>query len=601
MNTFFRAWFAVSCSGGLLILALLLGRRFWKGRLSRRWQYYIWLLVILRLLLPFGPGPDLPGAVSLAFGQPAAQVAADTAGDGPASGAPGEGRDGNLAPPREGEAGSLQEKTPRPLGQAAALLAEYAWLVWLAGALGLLVRKLTAWQEFMRYLRAGAVPVAELETLDRLSAAAEQAGVRRPVELWEAPAVSSPLLTGFFRPCIVLPDAKLPEKKFRHIVLHELTHFRRGDLFYKWLVQLTVCLHWFNPLVHLMSREIERACELSCDEAVLARLGRENAPEYGGTLLDAMAAGYAVRAPGALLVSENKRLLQERLAAIMQFRGQSGPAGCLAALLTLCLALLAACLGAPSAAAEAASRPEPPVHAGLPEAALSGPGQAASQIGANEGVGSQTAAGPGSGLERYYEAGSLPLFGLEFSRLEEGEQQAWLERLYAGGDYAFFSAAVRGLGPDSPLREALAEKAYREEETAFFSMLADRMEPEELEAWLDRALEDGSWTFQSVLFDRLGRGGEFDKEKEKREQEAEAAQRAEYAAVGVTMDGGVYYYEGQRVNVFLDIRRDGAFYTLNMDPAGVVHLCILRDAEDRVTGAALMTEEEVTELLGDLS
>ena len=51
----------------------------------------------------------------------------------------------------------------------------------------------------------------------------------------------------------------------------------------------TVCLHWFNPLVHLMSREIIKACEFSCDEAVLAKMGYDNAQDYGKTLLDAMA------------------------------------------------------------------------------------------------------------------------------------------------------------------------------------------------------------------------------------------------------------------------------------------------------------------------
>ena len=60
-------------------------------------------------------------------------------------------------------------------------------------------------------------------------------------------------------------------------------------MFYKWLVQVTVCLHWFNPLVHLMGQEITKAGEFSCDEAVLAKMGGD-ARDYGKTLLDAMAA-----------------------------------------------------------------------------------------------------------------------------------------------------------------------------------------------------------------------------------------------------------------------------------------------------------------------
>lgn len=59
MNTVMKIFLSMSCSGSLLILVLLLGKRFLKDRISRQWQYYIWLAVILRLLLPFGPEVNL--------------------------------------------------------------------------------------------------------------------------------------------------------------------------------------------------------------------------------------------------------------------------------------------------------------------------------------------------------------------------------------------------------------------------------------------------------------------------------------------------------------------------------------------------------------
>ena len=165
------------------------------------------------------------------------------------------------------------------------------------------------YQSFVRYIHAGLDPVSDIEILDRLSCAAERASVKKPVELCVNPLISSPLLLGFFRPCIVLPRADIPEKDFQYIVLHELTHYRRRDLFYKWLVQVTVCLHWFNPLVYLMSREIAGACEFSCDEAVLAKMGSGSAQEYGKTLLDAMAAVGKYRENfGVVTLSENVQL-----------------------------------------------------------------------------------------------------------------------------------------------------------------------------------------------------------------------------------------------------------------------------------------------------
>ena len=205
-----------------------------------------------------------------------------------------------------------------------------------------------------------------------------------------------------------------------------------------------------------------------------------------------------------------------------------------------------------------------------------------------------------SEIERYYKAGSLPLFEITFSRLDENAQRTWLEKLYAESDFAFFSVAVRGLGSNSPLLADFTEKAYTDEEMAFFSTLTDRMDEAELELWLDRALEDGNWAFQSMLFDKLNRGEEFDELEEKQEKEWAEAQAAEYQAVGVTMDGKDYYYQGQLVNIFLDIRPNKSVYTLNMNPKGTVNIKIVRDTENKITGVAYMTEAEVIELLGDM-
>ena len=60
------------------------------------------------------------------------------------------------------------------------------------------------------------------------------------------------------------------------------------------------------------------------------------------------------------------------------------------------------------------------------------------------------------------------------------------------------------------------------------------------------------------------------------------------------------YYQGQLVNIFLDIRKEGSFYTLNMNPEGTVNIKITRDANGNITGAAYMTEAEVAELFGDM-
>jgi len=356
MNAVLKIFLSMSFSGGLLILALLFGKRFLKDSISRQWQYYIWLIVVLRLLLPFGPEVSLLGRTYHAVGQavsqsvplPPRRSAVNTPKDvlGPAAGL--EENHETASPP------AADLTTAPPLQEIGVLLANHVWLIWLVAALGLLIRKVTIYQGFTRYIQAGLTPVSDLAVLDRLAIAAERAGIQKPVELCVHPLISSPLLIGFFRPCIVLPSAGIPEMDFQYIVLHELTHYKRRDMFYKWLVQITVCLHWFNPLVHLMSREMTKACEFSCDEAVLAKMGCGSAQDYGKTLLNAMSAvGKYRENPGAVTLSENKQLLKERLGAIMRFKKKSTAIRFLTGVLTLCVIFGAAFVGVyPTAAAK---------------------------------------------------------------------------------------------------------------------------------------------------------------------------------------------------------------------------------------------------------
>lgn len=818
MNTVLKTFLSMSFSGSLLILALLLGKRFLKDKISRQWQYYIWLVVVARLLLPFGPEVSLMGKAYQAVDQAISQTAPLSPQQQPPQSVPG----GDLAPAVGADQHNETVNSPaddattaHPLQDIGVLLINHIWLVWLVAALGLLIRNITIYQGFARYIKAGLTPVSDIERLDQLSIVAEQSGIKKPVELCVNPLVSSPLLIGFFHPCIVLPSADIPEKDFHYIVLHELTHYRRRDMFYKWLVQITVCLHWFNPLVHLMSREITRACEFSCDEAVLAKMGSGSAQDYGKTLLDAMAAvGRYKENLGAVTLSENKQLLKERLGAIMKFKEQSTSGKIWTAVLTLCVVLGAAFVGVYTAGnVQAASLPgTAPDTAGRPalsldvsSAAVNVLAAADNQISAEynsdvytvrisqqnrdwkvsiacktstntndetiklylpnvdysdvklkadngyltcglirsgnivgnfnmasvflilpegfsgsvnaiadsgyfqlvsqddfknttatitdngdwgeiykpknfkedgntftftDGTGANTirVTRKGSGvmgiytsqsvtasnelpddwkdlwqdewqgkpweddwwqntwreddtshapaasaersektgtasadIERYYEAGSLPLFEITFPRLDDSTQKKWLEKLYADGDFAFFSVAARRLDTSSALFTGFAEKAYVDGKTAFFSILTDCMDETQLNLWLDRALEDGNWAFQSVLFDKVGKRDEFDELKAKQEKEWAEAQMAAYEAVGVTMvDEKTYYYQGQLVNIFLDIRKEGSFYTLNMNPKGTVNIKITRDANENITGAAYMTEAEVAELFGDM-
>lgn len=653
MSGVFKTVLSLSLSGSAVILALLLCGPPARKRFSRRWQYYIWLAAVARLLLPFSPegspvetlfqraGEAAPPAVSVSAPVPDHTLprSPEPAGDGGQI----------LSPPA----------VPAKTGPAQADIDPWGVLsaVWLGGALILLARKLTAYRNFSRLTRAGCREVSDPAVLDRLARIGAEVGMRRPVELFVFPGASSPMLLGIFRPRIVLTTLEMPEDDFRYTVLHELTHCRRRDLVYKWLVQAAVCLHWFNPLVRLMAREIDRACELACDESVLRTLDGPERRAYGDLLLRAAETGGFPRASlNSTTLSEDGKILKERLAAIMSFKKTTRAAAALSLVLTVVLTAGAAAAGAyggpvsredPDAAffytqegyyqppylfevawniGEAAAEDYASARAYLPEGGTMTvyfTGACKRMAGDKSAMASLSAllsrlqsealpitrplvvsarnidgADPAALAERYYQEGALPQFGAVFPLLDEAAQGAMLEKLYDGGSTGFFSMALKQLEPDSPLPAHLAERAYDGGNITLFSLLAKHTASQaELETWLARAREDRRLSFASVLLDALDRSEELESLK----AETEALLVREYAAHGITKDGSEYRWNNQLVRIFLDQRSsDSSFATLSINPKGAVDIKVTRDGEDAITVVSLMDSTEAEALLADM-
>ncbi len=662
MNEVFWTVLSLSLSGSLLILVLLALRPLLKNRLSKRWQYYIWLVVLARLLLPVTPEASLMGALFQQTEQGVFQTAdapeRNVAPALPDTSAP---FSEDAALPADGSGTSLPETPPTP-GPAAAL--SHLWMVWLGGALLLFLRKATVYQSFTRYLRAGCTEVSDPALLDLLAEWANRSGIQRPVELYTNPLAATPMLLGFFRPCIVLPSAALPEEELIYTLRHELVHCRRRDILYKWLTQGTICLHWFNPLVWLMGREIDRACELSCDEAVIAQLDARERRAYGDTLLHAAHTGGRYRSlPASLTLHESGALLKERLESIMKFKKRTKWAAALSFALTAALFLGATAAGAYDSsggsipASFKGDSPfqsrytlegyyEPPYlfELGWNMQEAAGKSYTSTNVSLADGssmtvyfsdacralpkdkdamqslaallsrlrtetrdtafplmrplvvsVRDTGDASPAVLAAQYYRDGSLPQFGAVFALADETAQGALLEQIYADEQVAFFSVAVEQFKPDAPLIGRFAEKAYTDGSTSFFSILTGRMGTETLQTWTARAEADGETAFRSILYSAR----DMDKESEEMKAALDRQRLEEYRALGITVEGKAYYYQGRLVRILLDQRQNSSFHTLEINPEGAVDIRVTRDGSEKITGVRYMTQAEADALLAD--
>ena len=315
MNEFVKILLSMSVSGTLLLLLILGLKPLYKNRFSKRWQYYIWIVVALRFLLPFTPDTTIIGSLFEKFDTTAITNEIPTNPNVPVPADTGNNKAEPIQPNREITTAAMRE----PVDKYVCL-----FFIWSALALVLFVRKVTVYQGFIQYIKAGNKEVSDIKILNLLSDCEEKLNIKTRVELSYNSLIASPIMIGFFRPRIVLPVRELEDKELFYIFVHELTHYKQRDMFYKWLIQIVVCVHWFNPFVYLLEKEVNKSCELSCDEKVISVLDDTARREYGDILISFLKSNNLYKSSlASVTLTEGAEQLKERLGAIMKFRKKS--------------------------------------------------------------------------------------------------------------------------------------------------------------------------------------------------------------------------------------------------------------------------------------
>ena len=312
MNEFMKVLFSLSVSGTLLLLLISGLKPLYKTRFSKRWQYYIWIIAALRFLLPFTPDTSIVGSLFEKSDTAVITNEIPANPDGPVWVNTNHNETEPIQTSRDITAVAMRE----PFNIYVCL-----FFIWSTLALVLFVRKITIYQSFIQYIKAGNVEVSDIKLLNLLSDCEEKLNIKTRVELSYNPLIASPVMIGFFRPGIVLPVGDMEDKELFYIFVHELIHYKQRDMFYKWLIQIVVCAHWFNPFVYLLEKEVNQSCELSCDEKIISVLDDKAKREYGDTLISFMRSKNLYKSSlASVTLTEGAEQLKERLNAIMNFK-----------------------------------------------------------------------------------------------------------------------------------------------------------------------------------------------------------------------------------------------------------------------------------------
>ncbi len=298
-------------AAAVLLLAV---KGLFADKLSPRWQYGVWCLLALRVLLPVSTGRDtiLPLPVWVEAARAAAEQHLSSAYSAP------------YAPV------SVAVSVPW-LTAAPQSVTDWLFAVYTAGVVLSLLWYALSYVRLRRLLRFGLPLTEKLE--GQLEGVCQRYGLAACPAL-RLEGLSSAFVCGVFRPVLVLPaDREVDDK----VLLHELLHLRHRDALQNVFWCLLRGLHWCNPFLQYVFDRIGNDMEALCDQRVLERLEGEERRAYGQILLSMADETYA-RAPGTTSLSNGGKNIARRIAAIVRFkkypRGMALVSVCIVAVLS---------------------------------------------------------------------------------------------------------------------------------------------------------------------------------------------------------------------------------------------------------------------------
>lgn len=306
----FQTFLVLSVAGSFLA-GILLALKKWTGKqFSPTWQYVLWVGVLLVMVVPVSV--KVPALVQPLQEKQVVQTvplpAEQTMTEQPAPVDTVEAPAGEILP--------FTEETALPPVPWWDVLA----FVWILGALGSLGYRLTGYFRFGRYIRRTGKPM-------------ELAGVPKRLRVRKTSAAVSPMVMGMIRPVLILPETALTESRLPYVLRHELVHYRRGDIFWRWLAVLATSIHWFNPVVYVAAAQMQEACEISCDWCVVRSMEQAKRDDYMRVILELLAEAMAKKQILTTQMASEKKQLQRRFTMI---RNQK-PVGMKKLLLSVCV------------------------------------------------------------------------------------------------------------------------------------------------------------------------------------------------------------------------------------------------------------------------
>lgn len=298
IDELFKVLLITSLAGSALAVVVSLLRPITKKLFGYSWHYYIWLCVLFVMLMPvrFNVNPTPTPSITTQT----VQTQQTVVGEQPET--------------TENVVQTAPAQKPQLLQKATVIWDRIIYnrtnilaYLWLTGAIALML--LNA----VRYVRLN-IKIRKTGEVISCPETREYTDRKINVRVWEN--VASPFMTGIFRPTLILPKTELSGEQLDNILRHEMTHFKRHDILYKWFAELVKCIHWFNPMVWYVSKQIASECEISCDMAVTKNMTDSEEMSYINTILSLLPTGKSKQLPLTTQMASSKNILKRRFIMI---------------------------------------------------------------------------------------------------------------------------------------------------------------------------------------------------------------------------------------------------------------------------------------------
>lgn len=289
----------------LAALVPLILRRLMKKRYPARMVCVVWAILALRLLIPVQL--TLPQAPVQVMPRTSYVVQSDQTAFRQA------GLPVTQTPTRWVTGTQAQTLSAADTGTVKTVdITDILLTLWLAGVIACVLWQGIGYYRLIRSLKgkSRSVERADLHTI--LQEQCADLVIDREIPLRVSSAADCPMLAGFIHPTLYLPDERISRTDAAFIFRHELTHYKHGDLWLKLLLLAARCLHWFNPLVHLIARFAQEDIEAACDDAVVRGHDGAYRRAYGETILRSAIAQAQKRKALVSCFGDDKKTLMRR-------------------------------------------------------------------------------------------------------------------------------------------------------------------------------------------------------------------------------------------------------------------------------------------------